>query len=291
MAWIQINATVKEDLAEPLSDAFMEANAASVTFVDAKDDPIYEPDLGSTPVWLETKVIALFDAEVATQPIIDLVKNILPILTATSFKVEQLEDKDWVRAWMDLFKPMQFGSNLWIVPSHVEAPEPDAVNLFLDPGLAFGTGTHPTTSLCLTWLDQHSQQGLSVIDYGCGSGVLALAAKKLGASSVAGTDIDPQAIIASQQNAERNQAEIAFALVKDFLHEPVDLVLANILAGPLKELAPEFVRLLKPQGQLVLSGLLETQATDLIAFYEALGFEFIEQNNLEDWSQLCFQKI
>jgi ribosomal protein L11 methyltransferase len=160
----------------------------------------------------------------------------------------------------------------------------------LDPGMAFGTGTHPTTSLCLTWLDQHAPTGLNVIDYGCGSGVLALAAQKLGAADVRGTDIDPQAIIASEQNAERNQADIDFKLVKDFQAAPVDLLVANILAGPLKELAPEFIRLLKPEGTLVLSGLLTNQAPELIAFYDQQGFALLEQQDLDDWSLLCFQK-
>jgi len=291
MTWIQINAIVEEQLAEPLSDAFMEANAASVTFADAQDQPIFEPELGTTPVWSQTKVTALYDAEADTAPIIQLVKQILPQLKETPFKVEQLEDKDWVRAWMDDFKPMQFGDNLWIVPTHCDIPNPNAVNLILDPGMAFGTGTHPTTALCLTWLDQHPPKDLSVIDYGCGSGVLALAAKKLEAAFVVGTDIDPQAIIASHQNAERNQCKIPFYLVKDFNQPPVDLLLANILAGPLKELAPEFLRLLKPQGTLILSGLISNQAQELINFYTPLGFEFIEQNDLDNWSQLCFKKL
>ncbi len=294
MAWIQINAIVEEAFAEPLSEAFMTANATCVTFVDAKDQPIFEPEIGTTPVWPHTKVIALFDAEVDTQPIINAVKNILPSLTETSFNIEPLEDKDWVRAWMDEFKPMQFGNRLWIIPSHKKAPNANAVNLYLDPGMAFGTGTHPTTSLCLTWLDKNLPQLLSthlnVIDYGCGSGVLALAASKLGANSVAGTDIDPQAIIASKQNAQRNQAIIHFELVKDFNPATAGLLLANILAGPLKELSAEFDRLLLAQGTLVLSGLLSNQVAELITFYTSIGFKFIEQNDLEEWSQLCFQK-
>lgn len=290
MAWIQINATVEEALAEPLSDAFMEVGACSVTFEDAKDQPIFEPELGTTPIWQHTRVVGLFDAETDTQAIVSSLENLLPDIAATQYKIEALEDKDWVRAWMDQFEPMRFGQRLWIVPSWHTPPEPDAVNLMLDPGMAFGTGTHPTTSLCLTWLDQHAPTGLNVIDYGCGSGVLALAAQKLGAADVRGTDIDPQAIIASEQNAERNQASIDFKLVKDFQAAPVDLLVANILAGPLKELAPEFIRLLKPEGTLVLSGLLTNQAPELIAFYDQQGFALLEQQDLDDWSLLCFQK-
>jgi ribosomal protein L11 methyltransferase len=290
MAWIQINATVEEALAEPLSDAFMEVGACSVTFEDAKDQPIFEPELGTTPIWQHTRVVGLFDAETDTQAIVSSLENLLPGIAATQYKVEALENKDWVRAWMDQFEPMRFGQRLWIVPSWHTPPEPDAVNLMLDPGMAFGTGTHPTTSLCLTWLDQHAPTGLNVIDYGCGSGVLALAAQKLGAADVRGTDIDPQAIIASEQNAERNQADIDFKLVKDFQADPADLLVANILAGPLKELAPEFIRLLKPGGTLVLSGLLTNQAAELIAFYHQQGFALLEQQDLDDWSLLCFQK-
>lgn len=288
MAWIQINITVEEAVAEPLSDAFMEVGAVSVTFADAQDNPIYEPELGTTPIWQQTRVIALFDAETNPKAVITQLITMMPQLTESDFRIEALEDKDWIRAWMDQFEPMQFGERLWIVPSWCEPPHPEAVNLLLDPGMAFGTGTHPTTALCLTWLDQHPPKGLSVIDYGCGSGVLALAAQKLGAKSVKGTDIDPQAILASQQNAERNQADIDFALVKDFDSKPVDCLLANILAGPLKTLAPEFIRLLKPNGTLVLSGLLAQQADELIDFYQSLGFECTGNHTQEEWAQLSF---
>lgn len=290
MAWIQINTIVSESLAEPLSNAFMEVNAASVTFQDAKDQPIYEPELGTTPIWKLAKVVGLFDAEVDSQSIIQQLTQYIPDIPAHAYKVEQLEDKDWIRAWMDQFKPMLFGDNLWIVPSWSQPPKPDAVNLMLDPGLAFGTGTHPTTSLCLTWLDRHPPKDLSVIDYGCGSGILALAAQKLQAASVAGTDIDPQAITASQQNAERNQEHIEFALVENFSPPPCDLLIANILAGPLKQLATEFDRLLKPNGTLVLSGLLAKQADELIAHYQTFGIELTTFEQQEEWGLLAGQK-
>lgn len=291
MAWIQINTTVTEALAEPLSDAFMECEAASVTFEDAKDQPIFEPDIGTTPIWQDTKVTALFDAEVDGQAMISMVKQILPEVSEHAFKIEALEDKDWIREWMDQFQPMQFGKNLWIVPSWCEAPQPDAVNLMLDPGMAFGTGTHPTTAMCLRWLDANPPVDKTVIDYGCGSGVLALAAQKSGATSVKGTDIDPQAIQASKQNAERNNEQIEFALVKDFDSEPVDLLIANILSGPLKELAPEFERLVKSGGQLVLSGLLQTQAAELQQHYRQFGFELDQLDTEEEWARLSGRKI
>jgi len=287
MAWIQINIIVEESMAEPLSDAFMDVGASSVTFEDAKDQPIYEPEIGTTPIWSQTKVIGLFDAEVDGNNVIDILCLLQPNLNKQAFKVEQLEDKDWIREWMDQFKPMQFGERLWIVPSWTQPPEPDAVNLMLDPGMAFGTGTHPTTAQCLTWLDQNTPKNLTVIDYGCGSGVLALAASKLGAKSVAGTDIDPQAITASDQNAKRNNADIAFKLVKDFDSEPVDLLIANILAGPLKALAEEFDRLLKPGGTLVLSGLLTSQAEELQTHYQAFGITLNTSISQDEWGLLA----
>jgi len=290
MAWIQINIIVEEALAEPLSDAFMDVGASSVTFEDAKDQPIFEPDIGTTPIWNQTKVIGLFDAEMDSKNIIDILCLLQPQLDKEKFKVEQLEDKDWVRAWMDQFKPMQFGDRLWIVPSWTQPPQPDAVNLMLDPGMAFGTGTHPTTAQCLTWLDQNTPENLTVIDYGCGSGVLALAANKLGAKSVAGTDIDPQAITASKLNAERNSADISFNLVENFDSEPVDLLVANILAGPLKELSAEFDRLLKPGGTLVLSGLLTSQAEELQAHYSSIGIELSTSQSQEEWGLLAGKK-
>jgi ribosomal protein L11 methyltransferase len=296
MPWIQINATVSDSLAEPLSDAFMEANAASVTFSDALDQPIYEPEIGTTEVWQQTKVTALYDAEVETSPIIDQVLSVLPSLKIEQFKIEQLEDKDWVRAWMDQFQPMQFGENLWIIPSWINKetlPNTDnkrAINLFLDPGMAFGTGTHPTTSLCLSWLDQNPPTNKTVIDYGCGSGILALAACKLGSKQVKGTDIDPQAITAGIENSQRNNENIDFKLVKNFDSQPVDLLIANILSGPLKELMPEFSKLIKAGGSLVISGLLSTQSENLINFYQQNNFVFVEQNDLDGWSQLSFIK-
>lgn len=290
MAWIQITTDVAEPLAEPLSDSMTEMGAVSVTFMDAQDEPIYEPEIGTTPIWSLTKVMSLFDAETNAKFIVETVQANMPQLKNHVFKIEAIEDKDWVREWMDQFTPMQFGNNLWIVPSWHDAPNPNAVNLLLDPGMAFGTGTHPTTAMCLEWLDANPPAGKTVIDYGCGSGILALAAQKLGASSVKGTDIDPQAIQASEQNAQRNGEQIAFALVEHFDSEPVDLLIANILSGPLKELAPEFERLLKPGGELVLSGLLTTQADELIEHYKQFGFELTELATTDEWARLSGKK-
>ncbi|MBN2646317.1 MAG: 50S ribosomal protein L11 methyltransferase [Thiotrichales bacterium] len=291
MAWIQIKLKVDAALAERLSDAFSDQGAVSVTFEDAEDQPIFEPELGTTPIWQNTQVTALFDAETEAQKVIYGVKGQLKAVQDADFKVEALEDKDWIREWMDQFHPMQFGNRLWIVPSWHQAPDANGVNLLLDPGLAFGTGTHPTTAMCLRWLDANPPSGKQVIDYGCGSGILALAAAKLGASQVTGTDIDPQAIQASQQNAANNTVQIPFALVKDFASPAVDLLLANILSGPLKALAPEFSRLVKSGGQLVLSGLLESQAAELQTHYRQFGFVLDQLETQEEWARLSGYKI
>lgn len=270
MAWIQIRLNATNDTAETISDALMELGAASVTFVDAQDTPVFEPLPGETRLWGDTDVIGLFDAVTEMAPVIDALKAMPELANQMTYKVEALEDKDWEREWMDNFHPMLFGRRLWICPSWREAPEPDAVNVMLDPGLAFGTGTHPTTALCLTWLDGLDLTGKSVVDFGCGSGILAIAAIKLGAQTVVGLDIDPQALTASADNAQRNGVEekLTVYLPKN---QPADLqadvVVANILAGPLRELAPVISSLVKPGGQLALSGLLVEQAEELRAIY------------------------
>ena len=185
------------------------------------------------------------------------------------YKLEQLEDKDWEREWMDNFHPMQFGERLWICPSWREVPDENAVNVMLDPGLAFGTGTHPTTALCLTWLDGLDLTGKTVVDFGCGSGILSLAALKLGAKKVIGIDIDPQALQASLENAKRNQVEdrLELYLPKDQPQLKAEVVVANILAGPLRELAPTITAFVGDNGLLALSGVLENQAEELQVLY------------------------
>jgi ribosomal protein L11 methyltransferase len=286
MPWIQVNTIVDEALAEPLSDALMDSGAVSVTFTETGEQEIFEPEIGTTPIWQRTRVLGLFDADTCVPTLLTNLQQHLKQIPIDDYRIEQIEDKDWIREWMDQYQPMRFGDNLWIVPSWLTPPEPNAVNLLLDPGLAFGTGTHPTTAMCLTWLDQHPPHGKTVIDYGCGSGILAIAAAKLGATQVKGTDIDPQAIIASQDNAQRNHVDIDFALEKHFQAEPVDCLLANILAGPLKELATEFAHLVKPGGQLVLSGLLASQAAELVTHYRQFGFELDTLQTSEEWALL-----
>ncbi|MCU4676304.1 50S ribosomal protein L11 methyltransferase [Catenovulum sp. 2E275] len=268
MPWIQIRYTTNKQNADLISDEMMELGAFSVTFLDAKDTPIYEPKPGDFLLWDETIAMGLFDAEIDPEQIIEQLKT-FPFGQDGQYKVEQLEDKDWIREWMDSFKPIQFGPKLWICPSWCDIPDQDAVNVILDPGLAFGTGTHPTTSLCLKWLDQHVTAGQTLVDFGCGSGILAVAALKLGVEKAIGIDIDPQAIQASQANAERNGVadKLDLYLPQDQPDYQADIVVANILSGPLKELAEIIEAYVKPQGRLALSGLLESQAEEICQVY------------------------
>ncbi len=271
MPWIQIKLNASDKNAEQIGDMLMETTGAlSVTFLDAKDTPVFEPLPGETRLWGETDVVALYDAESDTDLILKQITASGLLENGFAHKVEQLEDKDWEREWMENFHPMQFGKRLWICPSWREIPEPNAVNVMLDPGLAFGTGTHPTTSLCLEWLEGLDLDGKTIIDFGCGSGILAIAAIKLGASKVIGIDIDPQAIQASKANAERNGVaeQLELFLPQD---QPqgltADIVIANILAGPLRDLSKVIKGLLKPGGLLAMSGVLDTQASDVANYY------------------------
>jgi ribosomal protein L11 methyltransferase len=270
MPWIQLRINADEDTSEKYSDWLMACGAQAVTFIDAKDTPIYEPLPGDEVLyWHNTVVMGLYDASHDMDVVIAYLQGIHPDKQAMSYKLEQLEDKDWEREWMDNFHPMKFGEKLWICPSWREVPEPDAVNVMLDPGLAFGTGTHPTTALCLTWLDGLDLEGKTVVDFGCGSGILSLAALKLGAQKVIGIDIDPQALQASKANAERNGVEdrLELFLPADQPTLKADVVVANILAGPLRELAPTIIEFVGDKGLLALSGVLEDQAQTLQTIY------------------------
>ncbi len=288
MPWIQLRLNSNKEHAEPLSDLLMELGSVSITFEDSFDTPIFEPKLGETPLWDATTVIALFDAGDDLAPVIAELKAQPYMPADTDYKIEQVEDKDWVREWMDSFHPIKFGNRLWVCPSWREAPEPDAVNVLLDPGLAFGTGTHPTTALCMEWLDSLDLAGKQVIDFGCGSGILAVAALKLGAPHAVGIDIDYQAIDASKDNARRNGVEdkLSLYLPQD---QPADIqadvLVANILAGPLRELAPLIAGLVKPNGVLALSGLLNEQAEELREIYSQ-WFDMDAAAHKEDWSRL-----
>lgn len=264
MDWLQISIeTTQPDIIE---DCLLELGAVAVMMADAADQPLLEPAPGETPVWDEVIVTGLFEGQTAPQPVIDA-------LDATGLgkpcRVELMEDRDWVRAWMDRYEPIRFGEHLWVCPHHHEVNLPDAVVLKLDPGLAFGSGTHPTTALCLEWLDQANLTGKTVIDYGCGSGILALAAALLGAREVIAVDIDPQALTATADNARRNGVTERLRIgTPEIAHESqADIVLANILAGPLMTLAPQLIGSLRPGGQIVLAGLLDAQMSAVMEAY------------------------
>ncbi|AHV34119.1 50S ribosomal protein L11 methyltransferase [Aeromonas dhakensis] len=291
MPWIQIRINATAKTADKVSNMLLGRGAQAVTFMDAKDVPVYEPMPGETPLWGETEVMGLFDAETDPAPTIAFFQQIFG--EDVGYKVEQLEDKDWVREWMDHFHPMQFGERLWICPSWRDVPNPDAVNVMLDPGLAFGTGTHPTTALCLQWLDGLDLAGKTVVDFGCGSGILGIAALKLGAARVIGIDIDPQAIQASRDNAERNGVadQIELYLPTDQPQDvEADVVVANILAGPLRELAPLIAGHGKAGSLMALSGVLESQAPELETIY-GQWFEMDPTAVKEEWCRLSGRKL
>ncbi|CDZ76741.1 Ribosomal protein L11 methyltransferase [Legionella massiliensis] len=276
------------DKVELLSEALEETGALSITLTDKNDDPVLEPEPGTTPLWPDVIVNALYQEKDEAE----LAKTMLSAqFEHLSYAINEIADQDWERAWMDEFKPMRFGERLWICPSWIEPPEPEAVNLILDPGLAFGTGTHPTTSLCLRWLDQADLTNKSVVDYGCGSGILALAALKLGAASVHAVDIDEQALQATQNNALSNSVESKQLIIgfPEILKEPVDLLIANILLAPLLNLRSRFKELLKDRGMLVISGILAEQAAGLIEAYQE-DFNHLETINHEGWSLLAFSR-
>jgi ribosomal protein L11 methyltransferase len=286
MPWQQLTLFTTKEHAKSFSDQLEALGAVSVTMQDAADQPLYEPPPGATPLWQLTNVVGLFDEDSQMDAVLAQLSEALGD-ELPEHSLEVIEDQDWERAWMDDFKPMRFGERLWIVPSWSEAPDTGGVNILLDPGLAFGTGTHPTTRLCLEWLDAHAIAGKSVIDYGCGSGILAIAAALLGAITVIGVDNDPQAITASDENARRNgvSATICTYLPGQDPKAPVDLLLANILAGPLAKLAPLFAERVKSCGELVLSGILPEQAEGLRDVYGE-WFVMAPVTELNGWIRL-----
>ncbi|MEC8443627.1 MAG: 50S ribosomal protein L11 methyltransferase [Pseudomonadota bacterium] len=273
MSWIQIRVHTHSDLVSQVEDTLMECGSLSVTLKDDADQPILEPELGTTPIWDDTCVIGLFEASRDPDELSAQLNQVFQLKAKTELprhKIEILEDKDWVREWMDNYHPMQFGSRLWVCPSWRQPPEADAVNLMLDPGLAFGTGTHPTTSLCLKFLDREIEGDELVVDFGCGSGILGIAALLLGAKQMVGTDIDPQALIATRDNANRNgvsETQYDVYLPEDTPATQADVTVANILAGPLEQLAPTIAGLTRAGGKLALSGLLAEQAETISRCY------------------------
>jgi ribosomal protein L11 methyltransferase len=286
MPWLQLRIDTSREQASAIEDAVLNAGAVSVTLEDNADQPIFEPALGETPLWQETRVTGLFDAETDTAQVTQSLETELGGAHQARWHI--LEDKDWEREWMQHYHPIQCGEKFWICPSWLDAPDPDAVNLKLDPGLAFGTGTHPTTFLCLQWLAEQEITGSTVVDYGCGSGILGVAALLLGARSAVGVDIDPQALLASRDNAARNglpPEQFPVYLPSQYSPEPADVVVANILAGPLVELAPVIGALAKPGGQLCLSGILEAQAEAVMDAYRS-DFDFVPVKAKDGWVRL-----
>ena len=291
-AWQQLTIPTSAAQADSLSDSLTDLGAVAVTFKDAGDEPILEPALHTTPLWQDTLLVALFEADFDIDPVLLTLKQTLADANFSAIVFEHIEEQPWERAWLNDFKPMDFGHGLWICPTGFEAPEPNATVVTLDPGLAFGTGTHNTTALCLEYLSAHPPHDQIVIDYGCGSGILGIAALKLGAKHVFAIDIDEQALQATHENADRNQLDLDH-LTLDFPGKialnPVDLIMANILAAPLISLAPELIKPLKNSGFLVLSGILTEQVGEVLAAYTPTCVQ-VELAVSGDWARLTLQK-
>ncbi len=296
MNWIQVKAEIKPEQIEALEEGLLASGAVAVTMQDGADQPILEPDLGTMPVWDKTTLTALFeqdsDMEHIQRVAEDVFKIYAPTVAFPPLQVDILENEDWTRKWIENFKPISCGERLWICPSWCDPPNPKAVNLLLDPGLAFGTGTHPTTFLCLEWLDKQDLRGKTVIDFGCGSGILGIAALLLGAERVIAIDIDPQALTATKDNAKRNHLSedaLECYLPADCPEFKTDILIANILAQPLYSLRDHLTTLCKDSAQIALSGILKEQAQDLNAHYQQ-RFEMNSPEFQEDWSRLTGKK-
>ena len=287
MYWNQISFEVKKLEADLASEVLMGLGSISITYSDAHDDAIYEPPLGETPLWEFTRITALFKPEVSTKQIIDSLGKICNIKVDDTFKIQ---DKIWEEECQKDFPSMQFGKNLWVCPSweSKHSIPSDAIVINMDPGLAFGTGTHQTTSLCLEFLAENPPNSLDVIDFGCGTGILAIAAAKLGAKRVLAIDNDPQAVTASTENAEKNNCSDViktFHSDEKIEYEKCDLLMANILAKPLVELQTLFSKIVKPNGAILLSGILEHQVENIIDCYSQ-NFNNFKNSNKNEWYRI-----
>ncbi|MEM5423864.1 MULTISPECIES: 50S ribosomal protein L11 methyltransferase [Paraburkholderia] len=274
MSYRELIVELERDRAEELSDALIELGALSVSVEDADADTPDEQPLfgepGLTPertAWQHSRVIALIGADQDPAVLLMAASNELGLAQTPKFSLREVEEQDWVRLTQSQFDPIQIGERIWVVPSWHDAPDPNALVLELDPGLAFGTGSHPTTRLCMEWLEQHVQPGNSLLDYGCGSGILAILAKKCGANPVIGIDIDPQAVESARHNSERNRAEVTYGLPDDCPAGEFDIVVANILSNPLKLMASMLSSRVKPGGHIALSGILARQAEEVAQVY------------------------
>ena len=300
MAWISLTIATGAAQAEVLSDALLELGALSADIHDAAagtahEQPLFgEPGVFSEKFWSAAEITALFDANADIPAIVQAAAQAAQLSSLPGYRLAQVEEQDWVRLTQSQFSPIQISSRLWIVPTWHQAPDPAAINLILDPGLAFGTGSHPTTHLCLAWLDENLRGGEDVLDYGCGSGILAIAALKLGAGHATGIDIDPQAVAASHDNAARNQCERTQAVFHTAQMSPavetcVDVVVANILANPLIVLAPVLAQATRKGGRIALSGILKEQAADVETVYRQ-WFEMHAGREQEGWVLLTGTK-
>jgi ribosomal protein L11 methyltransferase len=283
-AWVEIRVQVTRPHTEQLESLLSSQGALSITLTDVADTPVLEPGVGETPLWPEVEVTGLFDDNVDMDRLRAVASLAPGVDSATQIRFKRIKDQDWERAWMEGFKPMKFGRELWIVPGEQEAPETPGQLIRLDPGLAFGSGTHPTTRLCLEWIDTHSFEGKSVVDFGCGSGVLGIAAALKGAREVQCVDNDPQALRATRDNAQRNGVgeNVVVLDASAFSDAWVDVILANILAGTLVELAPVLSSALKPGGAIALSGILPEQIEMVLEVYEP-WLENMKTSSLDEW--------
>lgn len=284
--WVQVSVVVGAESSEAVSQVFTALGATSVSLADAADQAIYEPAPFSHPLWTRTRISALFEKPVDLKSIATAVKSELPNIELLDWTIEILPDRVWEQVWKDHFKPMQFGPKLWVCPSHAIPVDPGAIHLKLDPGLAFGTGAHPSTALCLEWLATHELRGLKVIDYGCGTGILAIAAVLLGARPAIAIDIDEQALFAASSNAMNNGVSslVSCRFPEQAALESADVVIANIVANVLEELAPILSESVNPGGKLVLSGILATQVDQVLDAYP--NFEFLAPASRDEWVRL-----
>lgn len=293
--WLALELRVDAAQVAAVSDALLEEGAISVDVGDAHagtaaETPIYqEPGESFDLAFGDNRLLALFEPDAPVEDVLARVCANAGIDPVPAFRITRIAEQDWVRLTQSQFEPIRATRRLWIVPSWHEAPDPAAINIVLDPGLAFGTGSHPTTRLCLAWLDEHLVPGCSLIDYGCGSGILAIAAARLGAGTVTGVDIDPQAVESGRYNARRNGVSVAFLDAHEARPEPADVVVANILSNPLKVLAPLLADLVLPGGRIVLSGILAGQAGDVAAHYLP-WFEMDATTEEEGWIRLDGRK-
>jgi len=270
MAWQQLTIATTRELAATVETLLENLGALSVTMTDSADQPIYEPPLNSTPLWQHVSVTGLFEEQHDLTGTEQYFKQHIGNQNAWKLTLERLEDQVWERVWLESFQPIKFGDNFWVCSTEHEVPDPNATLLRLDPGLAFGTGTHPTTALCLDWLANHHLEKSNIIDFGCGSGILAIAGLLLGAKSAIGIDIDPQALIATTSNAEQNNVldKIHVYDAEQYPHKPQAIVIANILAEPLISLSGDISALVKPNGHLLLSGILSEQVELVTSAYQ-----------------------